>query len=66
MICFKKMSILYAKRIVVQGCQVQKMKKAKFDNEQFQKGQILKNEKRPNKGHIRKFVKVNYNKFLKS
>jgi hypothetical protein len=25
---------------------------AKFDHKQFQKGQILKNEKRPNKGQI--------------
>jgi len=35
------------------------MKKAKFGHKQFQKGQILKNEKRPNKGQIslKKFVK---------
>jgi len=30
----------------------QKIKKAKFGHEQFQKSQILKNEKRPNKGQI--------------
>ena len=32
-----------------QGSQVQKMKKAKFGHKQFQKGQIIKNEKRPHK-----------------
>jgi hypothetical protein len=30
----------------------QKIKKTKFGHKQFQKGQILKNEKRPNKGQI--------------
>ncbi len=35
-----------------QGCQVQKIKKTKFGLKQFQKGQILKNEKRPNKVQI--------------
>jgi len=29
-----------------------KIKKAKFGHKQFQKGQILKNEKRPNKGQM--------------
>ena len=35
-----------------QGCQVKKVKKAKFGYKQFQKGQILKSEKRPNKGQF--------------
>jgi len=42
-----------------------KIKKAKFGHKQFQKGQILKNEKRPNKGQIffKIFVKITRVKF---
>jgi hypothetical protein len=42
--------------------------KAKFGHKQFQKGQILKNEKRPNKGQIsfKKFVKITELKFRMS
>jgi len=42
-----------------------KIKKAKFGHKQFQKGQILKNEKRPNKGQIslKKIVKITKIKF---
>jgi len=42
-----------------------KIKKAKFGHKQFQKGQILKNEKSPNKGQIsfKKFVKITKLKF---
>ncbi len=39
-----------------QGCQVQKNLKVTFVHKQFQKGQILKNEKRPN--FLQKFVKI--------
>jgi len=48
-----------------QGCQVQTIKKSKFGHKQFQKGQILKNEKRPNKDQIsfKKFVKTTKFKF---
>jgi len=42
-----------------------KIQKAKFGHNQFQKGQILKNEKRPNKGQIsfKKIVKITKLKF---
>jgi hypothetical protein len=42
-----------------------KIKKAKYGHKQFQKGQILKNEKKPNKGQIffKKIVKITKLKF---
>jgi hypothetical protein len=45
---------------IYQGCQAQKIKKAKFGHKQFQKGQIIKLEKRPNKGQIFKENLPNY------
>jgi len=48
-----------------QGCQVKKIKRPNLAMNSFKKGQILKNEKRPNKGQIslKKFVKITKLKF---
>jgi len=46
--CFKKVESEGEGRVA----RSKKVKKAKFGHKQFQKGQILKTEKRPNKGQI--------------